>query len=152
MNHCLEKNPEARFHSARDVAFALEALSGSASSSTRTVAMPGSVRWTRNSERLVWIVVSALLLASAIAFGLLYFRRPPAQTPTASRGHVYPPEKARATPGSFTVSPDGRRVIMRVISEGKVLLWARADRLLYRTAARRDKRAVIPSYRRTVAS
>ena len=125
VNHCLEKNPEARFHSARDLAFALEALSGSASSSTRTVAMPGSVRWTRNSERLVWIVVSALLLASAIAFGLLYFRRPPAQTPTASRFHIYPPEKAELR-GSFTVSPDGRRVIMRVISEGKLLLWARA--------------------------
>src|SRR5687767_11652380 len=30
VNHCLEKNPEARFHSARDVAFALEAVSGSA--------------------------------------------------------------------------------------------------------------------------
>jgi hypothetical protein len=29
VNHCLEKNPEARFHSARDAAFALESLSGS---------------------------------------------------------------------------------------------------------------------------
>jgi len=28
VNHCLEKNPEARFHSARDLAFAIEALSG----------------------------------------------------------------------------------------------------------------------------
>ena len=28
VNHCLEKNPEARFHSASDLAFALEALSG----------------------------------------------------------------------------------------------------------------------------
>src|SRR5262247_499736 len=32
VNHCLEKNPEARFHSASDLAFALDALSGSASS------------------------------------------------------------------------------------------------------------------------
>ena len=28
VRHCLEKNPEQRFHSAHDVAFALEALSG----------------------------------------------------------------------------------------------------------------------------
>jgi len=27
VRHCLEKNPEERFHSAHDVAFALEALS-----------------------------------------------------------------------------------------------------------------------------
>src|SRR5437870_7274336 len=31
VNHCLEKNPESRFHSASDLAFALEALSGSGS-------------------------------------------------------------------------------------------------------------------------
>src|SRR5262245_33464792 len=36
VNHCLEKNPEARFHSARDVAFALEALSGSAAVANET--------------------------------------------------------------------------------------------------------------------
>ncbi|MDQ3665222.1 MAG: protein kinase [Acidobacteriota bacterium] len=125
INHCLEKNPEARFHSARDLSFALEALSGSASSSTQTVAMPATARWTRKSERLAWMVVSALLLVSATAFGFLYFRRPPAQTPAATRFFIYPPEKADLR-GSFTVSPDGRRVILRVISEGKVRLWVRA--------------------------
>src|SRR5712691_11425409 len=48
VNHCLEKNPEARFHSARDLAFALEAISGSAvmSGSTATVlsVVPMSIR------------------------------------------------------------------------------------------------------------
>src|SRR5207245_11041666 len=37
VNHCLEKNPEERFHSARDLAFAFEALSGSTTTSERTV-------------------------------------------------------------------------------------------------------------------
>src|SRR5439155_411184 len=46
VNHCLEKNPEARFHSASDLAFALEALSGSSTTSTQTVAMPAfAPRW-----------------------------------------------------------------------------------------------------------
>src|SRR5215475_12613921 len=42
INHCLEKNPESRFHSASDLAFALEALSGTISTSgqTMTAAMP----------------------------------------------------------------------------------------------------------------
>src|SRR4030095_1936510 len=37
VNHCLEKNPEERFHSSSDLAFALEALSGSAPTSTETI-------------------------------------------------------------------------------------------------------------------
>ena len=36
VRHCLEKNPEERFESARDVAFDLEALSGVSASSTTT--------------------------------------------------------------------------------------------------------------------
>ena len=34
MKHCLEKNPEQRFQSASDLAFALEALSGTSSGSS----------------------------------------------------------------------------------------------------------------------
>src|SRR4030095_10669538 len=37
VNRCLEKNPESRFHSASDLAFALETLSGSAPTSTETI-------------------------------------------------------------------------------------------------------------------
>src|ERR1043166_1178533 len=47
-NHCLEKNPEARFHSASDLAFALGALSGSTSVSTQTVIAPATTtQWIR---------------------------------------------------------------------------------------------------------
>src|SRR5947209_524819 len=39
VRHCLEKNPAERFHSARDLAFAIESLSGSAISSGQTATM-----------------------------------------------------------------------------------------------------------------
>jgi eukaryotic-like serine/threonine-protein kinase len=127
VNHCLEKNPEARFHSARDLAFALEALSGSASNSTQTVAMPATAtRWTRGREHVALAVVSSLLLVSAIALAFLFLRRPPAETPAAAtRFIIYPAEKASFS-GFFAVSPDGRRVVLRGTSEGKTLLWVRA--------------------------
>jgi eukaryotic-like serine/threonine-protein kinase len=47
VRHCLEKNPEERFESARDVAFDLEALSGA--SGTSTVAAVASRTTTRRS-------------------------------------------------------------------------------------------------------
>src|SRR5438128_6342297 len=57
VNHCLEKNPEARFHSASDLAFALEALSDSAPVSSQTMtaisAVPISARLVKH---LPWIV------------------------------------------------------------------------------------------------
>jgi serine/threonine protein kinase len=37
VNRCLEKNPEARFHSASDLAFALEAIAGAAPNSSETL-------------------------------------------------------------------------------------------------------------------
>src|SRR6266516_5266415 len=39
VHHCLEKNPAERFHSARDLAFAIESLSGSAISSGQSATM-----------------------------------------------------------------------------------------------------------------
>ena len=48
-----EKNPEARFHSARDLAFALEALSGSNAASAETMVMPPlAPRWIK---RRLWV-------------------------------------------------------------------------------------------------
>jgi eukaryotic-like serine/threonine-protein kinase len=51
VSHCLEKNPEGRFHSARDIAFALEALSGSTTSSETAMAaaLPAARRLGRDT-------------------------------------------------------------------------------------------------------
>src|SRR5688572_25561488 len=64
VNHCLEKNPEARFHSARDITFALEALSGSTATPLGEIATNASLpsRRRRIGEWLPWAVAGAAIL------------------------------------------------------------------------------------------
>ena len=79
VSHCLEKNPEARFHSARDITFALEALSGSIASpfsETATNAAWPSLRW-RVRGWLPWGIAATALLLAALALVWPYFRRSP---------------------------------------------------------------------------
>jgi Tol biopolymer transport system component len=71
VHRCLEKDPEQRFHSASDLAFALEALSDSASASTSAIAPAKSqIRWARIAAWGLVIVIAAALIA--------WWRLPPA--------------------------------------------------------------------------
>jgi Tol biopolymer transport system component len=59
VQHCLEKNPESRFHSASDIAFDLEHLSGISSTTTRAVPMAGAAP----RGKLMAVVAGGLALA-----------------------------------------------------------------------------------------
>ena len=138
VNHCLEKNPEERFHSASDLGFAIEALSGSAgpSGSTTTIlsALPASKR--KRRELLAWGLAGFLLIAS-IALALLYFRRAPADERTM-RFVIAMPEKA-ADAFSPVISPDGRMIALIATSDGKRLVYVRAiDSLIAQRLAGTD--------------
>lgn len=124
--HCLEKNPDHRFQSARDVAFALEALSGTNSGRTVTAVESFSPPATKKTAWLPWIIAGVLLLGllGTLPFVIAYLRRAPVQVATAARFFIYPPEKT-SFGGPFAVSPDGLRVVLRGTSEGKTLLWVR---------------------------
>jgi Tol biopolymer transport system component len=124
VNHCLEKNSEARFHSARDIAFALEALSGSTPISGQTMAMPAVSprRWTRRELGLAIVAVVAAI-GLAVALGLSYFRRAPNET-RVLRTFINPPDKSGFS--SFAISPDGLRLaFVATDTSGKSLLWVR---------------------------
>ncbi len=127
--HCLEKNPDQRFQSARDVAFALDALSGLSSSRTLSSVLPVSGRLARLTKRelLAWVFTGILLLTlvATLPLAVGYLRRPAENVSAATRFSIYAPEKTELR-GSFAVSPDGQRVVLRGIAQGKVLLWMRA--------------------------
>jgi len=81
LRHCLEKNPEQRFQSVRDLAFDLEAVSGLSGAATKVVALP-DVR----PRRWLLAVSAIAVLAVAIAAAYLLGRRtalgaaPPSRT------------------------------------------------------------------------
>jgi hypothetical protein len=100
VRRCLEKDPAERFQSAKDIAFALEAESGSSRSTTAVVAGRPRRRW------LPAAAVGVPLLLTGVGIGLLYGRMlwdrplPKITQLTFRRGAV---DRARFTPDGKTV-------------------------------------------------
>jgi Tol biopolymer transport system component len=67
IRHCLEKNPEQRFHSAHDLAFDLEALSGT---SGHAMAATAQARPRKVGRMLAVAGIAALLTAAGFVAGL----------------------------------------------------------------------------------
>ena len=102
VRRCLEKEPSRRFQSARDVGFALEAISGTSSASTaKQQAFP--------PERPRWLRAAALALVFVAAVATAYFagrRSVPAASPSY---HQLTFESGYAGPARFT--RDGNTVV-----------------------------------------
>jgi Tol biopolymer transport system component len=111
VRHCLEKNPAERFQTARDVAFALETLSGAPPNAIHAVAPA-----LQQTQRRRWVALAAVLIAALpFSAGIWWsvWRRPVVQPTfkrlTFGRGFVYA--------GRF--APDGRQIVYSASWEGR---------------------------------
>jgi serine/threonine protein kinase len=98
VHRCLEKNPEQRFQSASDLAFALEGLSDSGSSSGI------GVRQTRSRSVYWWAAITVILITSALA-ATLYLTRSPRVIATAALTRLTWDSGLTMDP---SLSPDGK--------------------------------------------
>jgi serine/threonine protein kinase len=80
VRHCLEKDPEDRFQSAKDLVFALQTLSGSSSGK----AIPSPKPAPRTITALPWTFAALLAIATTV-LALAQLMRVPAKTPSYQR-------------------------------------------------------------------
>ena len=130
VRRCLEKNPEARFHSASDLAFALEALSaGSIPSDQNAAASVVSVpSRLKRREYLGWIVAAVAVLGLLATLGFFIAKLRNTQTDeSVLRLSVTLPENVTmsGTIPTVVISPDGRRLAFIAIKDGENSLWVR---------------------------
>lgn len=126
MRRCLEKQPEHRFQSAQDFAFALETVSET-STSTRTRAIEPPPKSVVTRERVAWLV-AGILLVIAVGSLVAYYRKPTGNS-YSSQFLIYPPERSFFSSSDLAypvaLSPDGRQLALVISESGGSQIWLR---------------------------
>ena len=118
VRRCLEKKPERRFQSARDLAFALETLSGASAPGTAAqVVAPVQ------SRRRRWLLPAAALLIATVAIAAFFAGKQPEKAPPEFQRLTF----RRGLIGAARFAPDGQTVIYSAT-------WQGDQRQLYSTS------------------
>jgi Tol biopolymer transport system component len=130
IRHCLEKQPDERFQSARDLAFALQALGGSASTTTTSghvVAVDAPVR--PNRRQFGMLPMAAVVVLAAGALALMYVSMQGKEEPRLPlRAELLAPAGVEFDPvvtGAMALSSDGTRLVFLATQAGQSRLWIR---------------------------
>jgi len=114
LGECLQKDPKLRLRDIGDARRLLEEPSPDLQPAT-------------SGSRLVWPVLAALLAVTSIALGLVTLKHVREESPPVTK-LSFPLPKETYEPGrppSTAVSPDGRRVAVAGVVDGKSELWVR---------------------------
>ncbi len=149
VDRCLAKNPNARFMSAGDLAFALEALSSSTMSATSVAAATAEPVVSKSPRP--WLAATAFalgaVLAGVVLIPLLRPRQVVADAKPVVRLQLTLPDDVTPVRGQPpAVSPDGTRIAIVGIDQasGKRLVYIRPLNSLSAQSLRGSDRAIYP--------
>lgn len=118
VRHCLEKSPTERFQSARDVAFALGALSGSASGPTQSGASAIDAHTASSRARGSIVLVAAAIAALIVGGGAGYVARGTSEATIASVSYS-PVSFENGFVFAARFAPDARTVVYSADWDGQ---------------------------------
>lgn len=110
VQHCLEKSPEQRFHSARDLAFDLETLSSSGTGAAQAVRGVNPRHRRIAVDLAVGLVLAALVFMAGRFFG--------ARGTASAAPEIHQLTFRRGRVGSARFAPDGQTVVYTAAWEG----------------------------------
>ncbi len=119
VSRCLEKDPEDRWQSARDVAAELLWIAQGGSKAGLPAVISGR---RRVREKLAWTACGLATIAAA-AFAVAWVRRAPQPAPVVRFALTLPASLQNVSPP--VVSPDGRNIVFAADSGGQRMLWIR---------------------------
>ncbi len=119
---CLAKDPEERFQSAHDLKLQLQWIAEAGSQAG--VPAPVVAR-RKNRERVAWAIAGVLVVISAL-LAVGFILRAPQPQPVIRASIGLPPQATAPLGGSFSDSPDGRRLAFAAApAGGQLQLWVR---------------------------
>jgi len=121
LKRCLEKDPDARWQSARDLKGALELITEPPASASGNNAQRASAS---GSQKLFWTIV-AVFFVVAVALSWIHFTATPPSA-GAVRFQILPPANQSFTE-VLAISPDGRKLAFNTLDvNNRATLWIRS--------------------------